>query len=226
MRLLFTFFLTFITFSLFSMENEIMDLQYENEDILPEEYQLPSFTFQAGVWSLSQLSEGFKLAPFFGMYGSIYKKNSSAVDLGALFAFPVKPDYFDFYPYGDEPEASFYEVKPTFLFNMNLRYRYEKLMDNGFYLGQYIGLGWNYLVTDLEDGSSSNYITYDYDDDYYDDGISYHSMSTFDLFVGISCRRGPIGLFMEFHIIPYSITDKVRKSTSNCTWNMGILYAF
>lgn len=170
---------------------------------------IPLFEIRSGIWQpLGNLKSVYEFAPSIELYMGLPIKTNMSVDLGIQLAFPVNRKEFDFYYLGDP-----YYVKTNLVAGINLRWHYEQVLAKNVYFSNYLGAGVGVLQTDLEKDNS-------------DEDGAFHTVETFDLFGGVGVRYKRIGVFVEYHFLPYSIAGKVRKSIGNSAVNTGIYVSF
>ncbi len=193
--------------------NQFSIPQYENHP-QPEkeekEYLINLFEVRAGSWvPLGNLSRSFKAAPSLGAYMGFPIKKVMAVDIGFQVAFPVNKSLFDFYD-----RRVPYETEADLMVNANIRFRYQQEAAKNVYWTTYVGAGIVSVQTDLEK-------------EYYDsDESKWETFETLDVFGGVNVRYKKVGLYLEYHYMPYSIANKVRKNFGNSAVNLGIAVCF
>ncbi|MDR0824805.1 MAG: hypothetical protein LBN74_06890, partial [Prevotella sp.] len=61
---------------------------------------------------------------------------------------------------------------------------------------------------------------------YYDDEDKWYSFETLDVFGGVNLRYKKVGLYMEYHYTPYSISGRVSEDFGNSAVNLGVAVCF
>jgi len=199
-------------------ENAYTESDYYSEPTVyhdqPEEgpfpwskYNMSCFEIQAGTWlPLGALRHTYKVAPSVGMYLGIPFNDRIALDLGMYAAFPIQSKHFDYYR-----GQYILNAKIHALLGVNLRLRFQQELSKNWYLTPYIGIGAHGLITNLKKN---------HDED------SNYEMTTLDAFGGINLRYKSFGIFVEYHQVPYSISDRVRSDFGNSVINTGLMFAF
>jgi hypothetical protein len=200
----FLFFLL-LSFPLFAEPNDFSStqgLRNTNGDI--------SFEIHTGlITPLKNLQNAFEVAPLVDLFVSLPLKNNAMVGFGIGFAFPVKPERFDFY-YRDEINQARVEA----ILQGSLRYRYNHTLKKNWTASPYFGIGFSELNTDLLKETN-------------DDGTNtYHTIFAFDLYAGFSLKYKFIGCFVEYHNSTYSNSSKVINSFGNISLNSGLCLTF
>lgn len=177
-------------------------------DLFPlSRYGVPSMEIQVGtLLPLGGLRNTYKVAPSFGLYIGIPFRNKMALDLGMYFAFPVSSKNFDYYEKRDVLDA-----KARVVLGLNLRVRYQRELSKDLYITPYIGLGASGLITNLKK---------------YNDDESNYDMTTLDVYGGLNLRYKRVGFYIEYHQLPYSMSNHVRSEFGNSVINTGLFYAF
>lgn len=168
------------------------------------------FEVQAGTWiPVGRMSNIYAFAPQVGFFfGHLFTERLKA-DIGMQIAIPVNTHYFPYKtPYG------IYDASAKVLFSMTIRGHYQWALGLHTFASTYVGIGVNGITTDLEK-------------EYYDDDeSSYYSCASPDLLFGFSIRYKWIGLFTEYHFLPYSMSSKIRHDFGNSAINIGLLFSF
>ena len=165
---------------------------------------------QAGTWiPVGRMSNAYRIAPSVGVYVGYPLSNKLKLDIGVQVSIPVNPQYFNYYDHG-----AIYDAKSSVLFGLSARFHYLQQLRTNISYSLYTGLGLNGLTTDLKKEYSN------------DETDQYYSCETLDLFGGANIRYKFIGLFLEYHFVPYSISGKVKSSFGNSAINLGLMFAF
>lgn len=203
----------------------IMQIPYATDDeysFSEEQKDLPNYwtidyndTYMLEVYAGTMLPFGslkdvYKLAPSFGTYFGIPVANRMAIDVGFQFAFPINSSFEYFY--GDN--SSEYAKAETLL-GGNVRWR-NLLHQTGYwsYWG-YLGVGVNYLITNIVDENS-----YDWETNTYEK----YSITSLDLLAGFNIRYKNVGVFAEYHFTPYGNSDRLKYNFGNSSFNLGFKY--
>lgn len=100
-------------------------------------------------------------------------------------------------------------IKGNTLLNLNLRYRYQTKIAKRTYLSPYIGIGVAGVTTNLIDEENST-----------KKSKTYHDVSSFDSLLGFELRHKFIGIYGEYHFMPF--TSKKVKDFGNSICNIGL----
>lgn len=188
----------------------IVNESNETDNVDGQDQFAPVLEVQASSWvPLGQLKDVFGYAPTIGLVLQFPVKHQLSVDLGIQLGPPLKKGKFDYRMGG-----SYYETESDFLFNLSLRCRKSKDFSKHCRLSTYLGLGVNGLQTDVE--------SWDYDDE----ENKIETISTVDVFGGVSLRYKKMSVFAEYHYTPYNIANKVKSNFGHSALNIGLSYSF
>ncbi len=194
-------------------EERITDSHYEQSlAVVDDDYTLNFLSFQFGTWiPIMQLSNVFNRTVSFGMDIACHRNHNMALDLGMQFGFPLRAKKF-----GYKVDRYYDIAKTNFLFEIHLRLRKEKKLQDKLFLSYYAGAGAFVLSTDLESG-------FHYDEDG-EEVSEYYSITTFDLFAGVSLRHKRFGIFTEYYFVPFSVSGKVQKGFGHSMIGLGLFF--
>ncbi|MDH6303587.1 hypothetical protein M2459_000479 [Parabacteroides sp. PF5-5] len=187
----------------------------ESEYVYESEYEkdkskMNMIELQVGTWlPVGKLSRVFTAAPSIGAYVGYPFSNTFKIDMGVQLAFPVNRSHFTYYDHNTPLDA-----KANVVVGLNLRGHYQQQVGADTFFTLYAGLGINGITTNLERV------------DYSEDTTEFYSCETVDVFGGASIRYRLIGLFAEYHYVPYSISGKVKDAFGNSAFNLGLMFSF
>ncbi|MDR0825148.1 MAG: hypothetical protein LBN74_08650 [Prevotella sp.] len=165
---------------------------------------------RAGNWfPIGNLRNAYEIAPSIGAYFGYPVKKTMAVDIGFQIAFPINRQLFD-YSRSNWTEAA----KANIVANVNARFRYQQEVAKNVYWTTYAGAGFISVQTNLD----KEY--------YYDDEDKWYSFETLDVFGGVNLRYKKVGLYLEYHYTPYSISGRVSEDFGNSAVNLGVAVCF
>lgn len=158
------------------------DLEYAKEEA-NEEYNAYLLEFQLSSWMpIGNLRNVYKYAPTIGAYLCFPIKQKFGLDVGMQVGFPIESS-FEYY---DE------WTEATSFVGLNLRGRYRGALARNVVYFSYLGMGVNWLFTDIESGYNEEYDSYDY-----------YKVAALDIFAGFNIRYKKIGWF--YRISLYSL---------------------
>ncbi len=175
------------------------------------EYNQPRFSWevQGGAWiPAGNLSASFGISPSLACYIGYLFNERSSLDLGMQVAIPISRKVFEF-----KAGNYWYETKGVSAVGFNMRYQHRFRIASDTKLALYAGPGVNIITTDLEKG---------YDPEY--DQPEYYSLPSLDLSGGVSIRYKRLGGFLEYHFVPYTMSNRVPDSFGNSAINIGLTY--
>jgi hypothetical protein len=170
------------------------------------------FEFQLGsILPFGNLRNVYSVAPSLGFYCSIPLFYRVGLDLGFQGAIPVKSG-FDYY-YSD---GSAEHTKSTGILGVNMRGRYLVHQTGGWIFSGYVGIGANWLFTNI-----ANEDSYDWETDSY---RTKYAVAALDVFPGCNISYKKIGLFVEYHLTPYGNSNKVKYDFGKNSFNLGVTF--
>ncbi|MDR2918889.1 MAG: hypothetical protein LBV72_05940 [Tannerella sp.] len=185
-----------------SAESSDKERVYEEAN---EEYNSYLFEFQFSSWMpIGNLRNVFTVAPTIGAYVCFPIRQKFGIDVGLQLGFPLESN-FEYY--GEGTEA-------TSFLGFNLRGRYRGALSRNVVYFYYLGMGANWLFTDIESGYNEEYDSYDY-----------YKVAAFDMFGGFNIRYKKIGGFIEYHFTPYGNSGAVKHNIGHSSINLGISFA-
>lgn len=169
------------------------------------------FDFRAGAWfPLGRSKQIARISPSFKFSMGFPINNRFALDLLMGVTAPIKSKEFTFYD-NNVGETT----KATTLFELGIRFRHQHKLAKKLFLTTYAGIAYAGLQTDLEDEDSKK------------NNESYETVGAPDLSGGISLRYRNVGLYTEYHYIPYSYNKHVHnRSLGNSSIQVGVSYSF
>lgn len=179
----------------------------ENTNI--DDLYSPELEIQASSWMpVGQLSNIFGYAPTLGAILKFPLKHQLSIGLGIQLGLPLDKGAFEY-----KMDNQYYETESEFLFGVSLRCTKSKTFSKNYRFSTYLGLGVNGLQTDVE--------RWNYDEDR--DEIQ--SVSTVDVFGGLSILYKRVSFFAEYHYTPYSMQSKVQSHFGHSALNIGLAYS-
>lgn len=180
------------------------DLEYLKEEA-NEEYNAYLLEFQLSSWMpIGNLRSVYKYAPTIGAYLCFPIKQKFGLDVGMQVGLPIESS-FEYY---DE------WTEATSFVGLNLRGRYRGALSRNVVYFSYLGMGVNWLFTDIESGYNEEYDSYDY-----------YKVAALDIFAGFNIRYKKIGGFIEYHYTPYGNSGGMKYNIGHSSVNVGISFA-
>lgn len=169
------------------------------------------FEIQLGsVLPFGNLRDVYPMAPSLGMYISIPLFYRLGLDGGFQGAIPIESG-FDYY-YSD---GSVEKTKATGVLGINMRGRYLLHQTRDWIFSGYLGVGGNWLFTNIINEEAYNWET---------DTYNKYAVSSLDVFVGCNVSYKKFGLFVEYHLTPYGNSNKVKYDFGKNSFNVGLTF--
>ena len=161
---------------------------------------------------LGTLNQVYTMAPSIEAFAGVpFGKNmNNAIDVGFQIGIPVNRKEFNYY----YKEGGSDLTKATLLPKLLIRYRLQKELSPDIYNSYYVGLGYAPVSTNLLKGEDE------------DGNKTYYEIGSADIFGGVNIRYKSLGAFVEYHIHPYSLSDRVDNNFGNYSLNIGAFVTF
>lgn len=166
----------------------------------------------SSLMPLGDLREAYKVAPVLGVYLGFPVKKQMGIDAGIQLAIPVYSD-FEYDAAGVTEYA-----KAMFQCGVNLRWRYQMKPSKDIYCFNYLGAGVAWFFIDIEwdpELVENHHIKFS-------DSVI---LASLDLFGGFNVRYKKLGLFAEYHYIPYGNKNKISYEFGSNSVNLGFSFA-
>ena len=173
-----------------------------------EAYNAYLLDLQLSSWMpVGNLRNVYKFAPAIGIYFCFPIAQKFGIDAGGQVGLPIDSS-FDYYETSTPTRT-----EATSFMGLHLRGRYRGAFSRNIVYFYYLGMGANWLFTDIESGYNEEYDSYDY-----------YKVGTLDIFGGFNIRYKRVGCFIEYHYTPYGNSSSVRYNIGHSSINVGLSF--